>query len=391
MDMMKAQHPQWILLGCQAHALALLIKDLHGDKNTRLPWSKKAYATGLMMSNTINGCEPVKRALREQQKELYGSVKGVRTHCPTRFAILHFIICDLLASEEAIRRMASARDWPTISGTTTHADEFAGAATMVPARGRTPAYRFFSEASALKVLVQPVSDAIHQLEADKALLSQLFPIWKQLLKHAANFDALPDNEGRAAVLPLFERRYELHRAKEWVAAYVVDPCYAVQIDGEWFLPFGSLEPMELAAAKACIRELGGAEHAAAITAELVRMQLAPLPEVMWESLPTLTERTTLASGKVQLASGTMRRGWWQTVARQHFPLVSEVAVKLLSFHATACATERNWSLWGTVYTKCRSNLALAKGEKLVFIKGNDTKAADVLDEEIMLELLEEGA
>lgn len=121
------------------------------------------------------------------------------------------------------------------------------------------------------------------------------------------------------------------------------------------------------------------------------MQLSPLPEAMWEALPTLTERTTLASGKVQLAGDTMRRGWWQTVGRQHFPLVSAVAVKLLSFHVTACATERNWSLWGTVYTKCRSNLALEKGEKLVFIKGNDKKVVNVPDEEIMLTMLEEGA
>jgi hypothetical protein len=388
---MKKDHPEWILLGCQAHALALLIKDLQGEKTVRLAWSKKVYASGLMMSNTINGCEPVKRALRELQKELYGRVKGIRTHCPTRFAILHLILCDLLESEDAIRRMASSRDWPTISGSSTHADEFAGAATVVPARGRTPAYRFFTEATALKKLVQPVSDALHQLEADKALLSQLFAIWQQLLKHAADFDAHPDNVDRAAALPLFQRRYELHRAKEWVAAYVIDPIHAVQTDGEWFLPFGELEAMELTAAKACILELGGAENAAAITSELVRMQLAPLPDSMCEALPTLTARTTLDSGKVEVASGTMRRGWWQTAGRQHFPLVSKVAVKLLSFHATACATERNWSLWGLVYPKCRSNLALERGEKLVFIKGNDKSAAEAPDEEVMLTLLDQEA
>jgi hypothetical protein len=98
-----------------------------------------------------------------------------------------------------------------------------------------------------------------------------------------------------------------------------------------------------------------------------------------------------AAAKVEVASGTMRRGWGQTAGRQHFPLVSKVAVKLLSFHATACATERNWSLWGLVYPKCRSNLALERGEKLVFMKGNDKSAAEAPDEEVMLTLLDQEA
>lgn len=77
--------------------------------------------------------------------------------------------------------------------------------------------------------------AIHQLESDKALLSQMLPIWKQLLKHAEDFDKHSDNDSRSAVLPLFERRYEMHRDKSWPAAFVVDPIHAFKADGEWFL------------------------------------------------------------------------------------------------------------------------------------------------------------
>ncbi|KAG5176098.1 hypothetical protein JKP88DRAFT_228204 [Tribonema minus] len=59
-----------------------------------------------------------------------------------------------------------------------------------------------------------------------------------------------------------------------------------------------------------------------------------------------------------------------------------------AFHVTACATERNWSLWGNVYPKCRSRLALERGEKLVFIKGNDKAAERKTDEEVMLTVME---
>ncbi|KAG5192770.1 hypothetical protein JKP88DRAFT_274718 [Tribonema minus] len=111
LDLMKQKHPTWLLLGCQAHALALLIKDLHGEKNARCDWSKKAYGKALMMSNTINGSETIHSALREQQKFKYGKVKAVRSHCPTRFAILHFICSDLLDSEEAIKLMVGDRSW----------------------------------------------------------------------------------------------------------------------------------------------------------------------------------------------------------------------------------------------------------------------------------------
>ena len=254
---MKAKHPTWLLLGCQAHAFALLIKDLYGEKTTRCAWSHKAYAVALVMSNTISSCETVYAELRKQQVFKYGSVKQIRTHCPTRFAILHFICCDLIESEEAIRLMVASRDWPKVSAGSTHADAFADAVTGVPARGSRRAYYFFDEAAALVKLVQPVSDAIHQLESDQPLLSQMFPIWKQLLQHAAAFDAHEDNADRTAVLPLFERRYKIHRDKSWPTAFLLDPIHAYMEDGQWFLPFNELNSVELQAVKKCCIELGG--------------------------------------------------------------------------------------------------------------------------------------
>jgi hypothetical protein len=40
-----------------------------------------------------------------------------------------------------------------------------------------------------------------------------------------------------------------------------------------------------------------------------------------------------------------------------FSKLSGVVQKLLTCHATSCATERNWSLWGCVYTSSRNALS----------------------------------
>ena len=79
-----------------------------------------------------------------------------------------------------------------------------------------------------------------------------------------------------------------------------------------------------------------------------------------EDLPFLTRR----KDSQQVASGSMRRKWWSS--SQEFPLLSQAANRLLSMHATTCATERNWSTWGRLYTKSRNRLNLSKAEKLVY-------------------------
>jgi hypothetical protein len=73
-----------------------------------------------------------------------------------------------------------------------------------------------------------------------------------------------------------------------------------------------------------------------------------------------------------LPSAAARRGWWNRAAKQMYPYLTIIAaVRLLSMHSTTCAAERNWSLWGNVYTKARNRLlAISRAEKLIFIKGN---------------------
>jgi hypothetical protein len=54
----------------------------------------------------------------------------------------------------------------------------------------------------------------------------------------------------------------------------------------------------------------------------------------------------------------------------------------------SCASERNWSLWGNVFTKKRTRLAITRAEKLTFIRGKTAAAEQYNTCEDLLQLLE---
>ena len=61
----------------------------------------------------------------------------------------------------------------------------------------------------------------------------------------------------------------------------------------------------------------------------------------------------------------------------------------MSAHVTSCATERNWSLFGNIFTKTRNRLLLKKAHKMAFIHANSRMGqAGRLDEEIRLSLID---
>jgi hypothetical protein len=144
MRLMKAEHPEWILLGCSAHALNLLIKDLADSKRGVCKWIVKVYEAAIMMSNTINNSDKVRAALDHQQKKRGdGKVKAISRHTPTRFGTVHFICKDLYRERASIKAMVladgdesdgdgdgddSAPIWADVSKDCEHRHSFYGAA-----------------------------------------------------------------------------------------------------------------------------------------------------------------------------------------------------------------------------------------------------------------------
>jgi hypothetical protein len=53
-----------------------------------------------------------------------------------------------------------------------------------------------------------------------------------------------------------------------------------------------------------------------------------------------------------------RKGFWRRDGNCKYPDLAKVALRLLAAHSTSASTERNWTLWGRVYTSVRTALDL---------------------------------
>ncbi|KAG1668461.1 hypothetical protein FOA52_005234 [Chlamydomonas sp. UWO 241] len=137
------------------------------------------------------------------------------------------------------------------------------------------------------------------------------------------------------------------------------------------------------------------EQIEALHLELATLQLEPLPKKFESLYKVCSSRREEVDGKkikIIITPACSRRGLW---TKNGFPLLALCADRLLSMHATSAARERNWSVWGHIFTKFRTRLGLIKGEMLVFIRGNSKTViitdGDEFEEEISLEMLEEDA
>lgn len=243
-------------------------------------------------------------------------------------------------------------------------------------------------------LISFVCNCIHQLEADRPLLSWLLPTWVKIIRHVRAFemehkdnDLLQDD---VSLVDVVRKRFDMHYDRAWAAAYLVDPMFAKQGEQGWYL----FKDRELLSgpkhddALAFLKELAGPCNAAAVQAEFTRLKLSPLPAAMAKDLPTLVHQTPAAEegGAPFVASAEMRRGWWDVHSVQ-FPLIATAAIKLLSFHVTSCATERNWSVWGRLCTKTTNRRLLERAAKLVTIMTSSTGPSAINAEEELLALL----
>ena len=112
----------------------------------------------------------------------------------------------------------------------------------------------------------------------------------------------------------------------------------------------------------------------------------PLPPQLADVCEALNERKHTEDGRVLLAAASARRTFWFAYMSEEFPCMAEAAGRLLSAHVTSCATERNWSLFGNIFTKTRNRLALERAHHIAFVRANSSLGAKGADEEVMLSI-----
>jgi hAT family C-terminal dimerisation region len=77
-----------------------------------------------------------------------------------------------------------------------------------------------------------------------------------------------------------------------------------------------------------------------------------------------------SDAKLVAPSVPQRVGVWRELLAKQCPALAKFAEQYLPMHATSCAAERNLSVWGRVYDKCRGSLKLEKAENMVFLHYN---------------------
>ena len=228
---------------------------------------------------------------------------------------------------------------------------------------------------------------------------------EKLLKHVVAFEGKhPQQRG---VLQLFEARNKSTiTSNASLAAYCFDPAFFLKTKDEgadeWGpdierVPAADREPL-----KKYIGELYGGkdeEKQQQAMREWEQLLLHGVPKEFNASMELATARTTKhdKNGKVesvQLAGLDTRLRIWRKMLGQRYPALADVAKRILRMHATTCASERNWSLWGNLFTKARNRLGKERAEKLIYVRQNinvlQKSRVSVNDEEVVMALLEEA-
>ncbi|KAG1679162.1 hypothetical protein FOA52_000518 [Chlamydomonas sp. UWO 241] len=384
------------------------------DRPAQQTINGKSYAPAecraelIRMKRTYSDAEKIRRLIQDHMLEMFNKVLGIASNCPTRFAISHMITLDLLEAKDAIKSACISDEWDIAAASSTHGDEFKELVLEYQprrtGRGRPERpYKFWTEVPRLIELVQPISDAIHKTEADCALLSQGPAIFQPLQNHVLAFvDKYKDDPSAPdyADLPaIFEARMLKHCPIAAYAAFALDPLYFnVDASGSWTpalcrLDDGDLEGVRV---KTYYERFVEPEQIKTLHLELATLQLEPLPKKIESLYKVCSSRREEVDGKkikIIITLASSHRGLWtKNLANNGFPLLALCANCLLSMRATSAASERNWSVWGHIFTNYRTRLGLIKGEMLVFIRGN-SETVIITDgdefEEISLEMLEE--
>jgi hypothetical protein len=358
-----------------------------------LKWGSETLTLANKVANYLNDSGPAKRLVQLEQESLYKKKLQIVVNVPTRFASNFFVLRSIFQSKQALMQAVGTEAWAALGR-----GGNSGAVKAIVERKHPDAEYFWENVELLLELLQPFSDAIHQLEADRPMLAECHVVLAALQAHvqafAAKYKTLRNGDvvqrsatgriGSTGVEDTFQRRYDAvgggARApiynEAYTAAFMLDPVHAVKDDeGVWHMP--RVAPAQEAAVRALVKRVGGPDA----ESELIRIELNGYPKEMGIYVAVVvqdaeTARDTAAAAAsskkrtapVEMPPMSMRANVWGKSGK--FPALTEVVRRLMACHATTCAAERNWSLWGRIYTSARSALGMERAKKMISICTN---------------------
>jgi hypothetical protein len=106
-----------------------------------------------------------------------------------------------------------------------------------------------------------------------------------------------------------------------------------------------------------------------------KIQSGIFPTFAWKGAPETGARTLCTTSHLKAVK--MRKRFCKHFGHTKYPLLSEIALHVMSVHPISTATIPNWSIWGCVHNSAQNALVLERVKKMVtFCCNGRAKAVD---------------
>ena len=319
-------YPQITTIGCAAHTLNLLLKDIMALK-TMDTLNKRAK----QVVKYVKGKQVASATYLSKQKEKNKSTT-LKLPSVTRWGGVVIMFDSLLEGKESLQEMAISQS--------------AGIDSDIKKVILDDV--FWERVSSSQKILKPIAAAIAKIEGDDAILSDvqcLFAELKEEIQTVLPTSLLLKAEETAVVKSL-EKRREFCMKPVHAAAYMLDPKYDK----------GILSGEEINGAYAVITAMSdhlGLDKGKVLgsLAKYRTKQGLWKGDGIWQSCQHISAAT-----------------WWKGLCESE--ALAPVASIILQIPPSSAASERNWSLFGNTHTKVRNRLTNVRVEKLVGIRAN---------------------
>jgi len=335
---LKQKYPKKIFLGCWAHGIHLWMKDI-----ISIEWINNMLMQAKKLAIYFRNHQVALATLRRLQQEKYGKEIALILPCETRWGSSFSCIDHLCKTKLAIRSTI-AEDHLNLE------DE-----TKILITNDI----FWNNLEKLRNFLEPFAICIKKLEGDELLLSTVYLEYQQLKIHVRN-----NTDLSKSICDTIEK-FGSNRWQNFlynpvvIVAYKLDPRYhGNRLNSrQW----DSIIEKE-------IIELVGEEYQ-----DLVLTELAEY----------IGKLGGFASNHLWGDVTQKPVNWWNLM-KGRYPILSDIAIRILSIPATSAASERNWSTFGFIHSKLRNRLHEKRVEKIVYLFWN-LRILRALDKPITLD------
>jgi len=333
---LEAKYPWLIVVGCAAHALNLLLKDID-DIRKGASKMRGILHDADKIGNMVRNDREVRALLAERSTKTH-----VSSLCETRFGTWSFVLKDVVMLRDELQSVVLDDKFNV---------EKHGDIKNVILSGK----EFWNLLEETNEFFKHVVGIMQSLETDIGRLSDVPEAYRKIAEHAKR---LP-GDLRAEIEPLVEARRAKHVHTCHKAAHALDPSYAIRsTSGTWMLDIGSIEQRQ--EILSYMGKFVGADELVNFNREWGEICIDGIPEEYSDLMEHVAKRKGGRSGAK----------FWSHHLQGRYPMLAKCAAPLLSLHATSASSERNWSTWTNVYTSKRNRLSLDNGEALVFVRQN---------------------